>query len=93
MKRGRPKGRSSDNRSFGPLGDLIRKNRLDKGYGLKRLSAESGVPLDGMLFIGDAIFPGGNDYPAAEIGLDTVRVRDVAETTAVVTAIIACLHR
>ncbi|RZI38764.1 HAD family hydrolase, partial [Herbaspirillum sp. HC18] len=25
--------------------------------------------------------------------LDTVRVRDVAETTAVVTAIIACLHR
>ena len=34
-----------------------------------------------MLFIGDAIFPGGNDYPAAEIGLDTVRVRDVAETT------------
>jgi HAD superfamily hydrolase (TIGR01484 family) len=66
---------------------------IDKGYGLKRLSAESGVPLDGMLFIGDAIFPGGNDYPAAEIGLDTVRVRDVAETTAVVTAIIACLHR
>ncbi|WP_333840120.1 HAD-IIB family hydrolase [Novosphingobium sp.] len=66
---------------------------IDKGYGLKHLSAESGVPLDGMLFIGDAIFPGGNDYPAAEIGLDTVRVRDVAETTAVVTAIIACLHR
>ena len=66
---------------------------VDKGYGLKRLSAESGVPLDGILFIGDAIFPGGNDYPAVEIGLDTVRVRDVAETAAVVAAIIACLHR
>ena len=25
-----------------------------------------------ILFIGDAIFPGGNDYPAVEIGLDTV---------------------
>src|SRR6476469_3656118 len=34
MKRGRPKGRSRDNRSFGPLGDLIRKHRLDKGLGL-----------------------------------------------------------
>lgn len=34
MKRGRPKGRSRDTRSFGPLGDLIRKNRLDKGLGL-----------------------------------------------------------
>lgn len=34
MKRGRPKGRSRDNRSFGPLGDLIRTARLSKGLGL-----------------------------------------------------------
>jgi transcriptional regulator with XRE-family HTH domain len=34
MKRGRPKGRSRDNRSFGPLGDLIRKHRLDRRLGL-----------------------------------------------------------
>lgn len=34
MKRGRPKGRSSDTRSFGPLGDLIRSARLEKGLGL-----------------------------------------------------------
>ena len=34
MKRGRPKGRSRDNRSFGPLGDLIRSHRLEKGLGL-----------------------------------------------------------
>src|SRR5277367_2495063 len=34
MKRGRPKGRSRDNRSFGPLGDLIRSRRLAKGLGL-----------------------------------------------------------
>jgi transcriptional regulator with XRE-family HTH domain len=34
MKRGRPKGRSSDSRSFGPLGDLIRNYRLNKGLGL-----------------------------------------------------------
>jgi transcriptional regulator with XRE-family HTH domain len=34
MKRGRPKGRSRDNRSFGPLGDLIRNARLNKGLGL-----------------------------------------------------------
>ena len=33
-KRGRPKGRSRDNRSFGPLGDLIRTHRLAKGLGL-----------------------------------------------------------
>ena len=34
MKRGRPKGRSKDTRSFGPLGDLIRTRRLARGYGL-----------------------------------------------------------
>lgn len=34
MKRGRPKGRSSDKRSYGPLGDLIRKHRLEKKLGL-----------------------------------------------------------
>ena len=32
--RGRPKGRSIDRRSFGPLGDLIRKSRFEKGLGL-----------------------------------------------------------
>lgn len=63
---------------------------VDKGYGLKKLAATSGIPLDAMLFIGDAIFPGGNDYPAKEIGLDTVRVRDPEETLAVIAAIIAC---
>ena len=34
MKRGRPKGRSSDKRSFGPLGDLIRRKRLERNLGL-----------------------------------------------------------
>ncbi|MBU6154412.1 MAG: helix-turn-helix domain-containing protein [Bdellovibrionales bacterium] len=34
MKRGRPKGKSTDKRSFGPLGDLIRKKRLDRNLGL-----------------------------------------------------------
>ena len=36
--RGRPKGRSTDSRSFGPLGDLIRKNRLEKGLGLAEVA-------------------------------------------------------
>ncbi|MCC7443000.1 MAG: helix-turn-helix transcriptional regulator [Bdellovibrionales bacterium] len=34
MKRGRPKGRSTDDRSFGPLADLIRSARLRRGLGL-----------------------------------------------------------
>ena len=43
--------------------DITQKG-VDKGYGLKRLRDTSGIPLEQMMFIGDAIFPGGNDYPA-----------------------------
>lgn len=63
---------------------------VDKGFGLTKLSEASGIALGAMLFIGDAIFPGGNDYPAKTLGLDTVRVRDPEETLAVIATIIAC---
>ncbi|WP_028967570.1 HAD-IIB family hydrolase [Sphingomonas phyllosphaerae] len=68
----------------------ITREGVDKGYGLRRLAKESGFDLSEMLFIGDAIFPGGNDYPAHEAGVDCVRVRDPQETISVVTAIVAC---
>ena len=68
----------------------VTREGVDKGYGLKKLADASGFPLDAMLFIGDAIFPGGNDYPAKEIGLDTIRIRDPEETMAVIAAIVAC---
>jgi hypothetical protein len=68
----------------------ITREGVDKAYGLKKLRDASGIPLDAMMFIGDAIFPGGNDYPAFTLGLDTVRVRDPKETIAVIAAIVAC---
>ncbi len=68
----------------------ITREGVDKAYGLKKLRDASGIALDAMLFIGDAIFPGGNDYPAKQLGLDTVRVRDPQETLSVIDAIVAC---
>ena len=68
----------------------ITREGVDKDYGLKKLRDASGIALEAMMFIGDAIFPGGNDYPAKELGLDTVRVRDPQETLAVIDAIVAC---
>ncbi|WCM26962.1 HAD-IIB family hydrolase [Sphingomonas sp. QA11] len=68
----------------------VTREGVDKAYGLKKLRDTSGIALDAMLFIGDAIFPGGNDYPAKELGLDTVRVRDPGDTLAAIAAIVAC---
>ncbi|KAI1355601.1 HAD-like domain-containing protein [Xylaria sp. FL0043] len=70
--------------------DITQKG-VDKGYGLKKLSDASSIPLEQMMFIGDAIFPGGNDYPAKEIGLRTVCVKDPNGTLAAIAAIVACL--
>jgi HAD superfamily hydrolase (TIGR01484 family) len=70
--------------------DITRKG-VDKGWGLNRLAEESGIPLREMIFLGDAVFPGGNDYPAQQAGVDTIAVRDVAETRSVIRAITLCL--
>jgi len=70
--------------------DITQKG-VDKAYGLKKLRDASGIALDDMMFIGDAIFPGGNDYPAKELGLDTVRVKDPNGSLAAIAGIVACL--
>ena len=70
----------------------ITRAGVDKAYGLRRLSEHSMVPLDAMLFVGDAIFPGGNDYPAKELGLDTILVRDPRDTLSVIRTVVACQH-
>ena len=69
----------------------ITRQGVDKGWGLNRLAEQSGIPLADMIFLGDAVFPGGNDYPAQQAGVDTVAVRDVAESRAVIRAITLCL--
>lgn len=70
----------------------VTREGVDKAYGLRKLSEASGFPLDSFLFLGDAIFPGGNDYPAKTMGLDTVRVRDPQETAAVIAGIVAVMR-
>lgn len=71
--------------------DITQKG-VDKAYGLQRLSESSGIPLDEMMFIGDAIFPGGNDYPPKEkLGLKVAKVKDPDGTLSAIAAIVACL--
>jgi hypothetical protein len=64
---------------------------IDKAYGIKKLRDVLGIAIEEMIFIGDALFPGGNDYPAEQAGVVSIRVRDPKETKCVIEAIIACL--
>ena len=64
---------------------------IDKAYGIRKLRDILGIPIQDMIFVGDALFPGGNDYPAKEAGVVSIQVRDPNETKRVSEAIIACL--
>jgi len=69
----------------------VTKSGIDKAYGIRKLRDILRIAINEMLFIGDAVFPGGNDYPAKEAGVVTIQVRDPNETKRVCEAIIACL--
>jgi len=69
----------------------VTKPGIDKAYGIRKLRDTLAVPIEEMIFIGDALFPGGNDYPAEEAGAYSIRVRDPEESKRVIEAIIACL--
>jgi phosphomannomutase len=69
----------------------ITKHGIDKKYGIHKLRDILGIKISEMIFIGDAIFPGGNDYPAKQAGAFSIRVSDPNETKRVVEGIIGCL--
>jgi HAD superfamily hydrolase (TIGR01484 family) len=69
----------------------VTKPGVDKAYGIRKLRDILGIKIEEMIFIGDALFPGGNDYPAKEAGVVSIQVRDPNETKRVIEAIIACL--
>ena len=70
--------------------DITRKG-IDKAYGMAKLAEAAGIAAAQMIFIGDAVYPGGNDYAVHEAGIDTIGIRDVAETRRVSEAIALCL--
>jgi len=69
----------------------VTKPGIDKAYGIRKLRDILGIPLKEMIFIGDALFAGGNDYPAEEAGVVSIPVKSPGETKRVTEAIIACL--
>ncbi|MBW7954474.1 HAD-IIB family hydrolase [Candidatus Gracilibacteria bacterium] len=58
----------------------ITKSGVDKAYGMKKLNEILDISLDEMIFVGDAIFPGGNDYPPLTIGVTSKKVETIEDT-------------
>ena len=69
----------------------VTKLGIDKAYGIHKLRDILDISVNEMLFIGDALFVGGNDHPAIEAGVTSIQVRDPDETKRVIETIMACL--
>jgi HAD superfamily hydrolase (TIGR01484 family) len=69
----------------------VTKPGIDKAYGIGKLRDTLHLSLKEMVYIGDALFPGGNDYPAEEAGVVSIPVKGPEDTDVVIKTILACL--
>ena len=69
----------------------VTKPGIDKAYGIAKLRDLLSISLKEMIYVGDALFVGGNDYAVEEAGVVCISVRGPDETKCVTEAIFACL--
>ena len=62
---------------------------INKAYGVRRLSEHLLIPISEMIYIGDALFPGGNDEVVKETGILTRQIKDPDETAEVIEELLA----
>ncbi|HET9850445.1 MAG TPA: HAD-IIB family hydrolase [Candidatus Saccharimonadales bacterium] len=66
----------------------VTKPGIDKAYGMQKLMAELSIKKEDILFIGDRLSEGGNDYPVKAFGIDCMEISDWQETALAVEAIV-----
>ena len=75
-------------RSGGATSIDVTKPGIDKAYGMNRLMAALGVGKDDILFFGDSLQEGGNDYPVKAMGIDSLEVSHWQDTALALEAIL-----
>jgi len=76
-------------RSGGSTSIDVTKKGVDKAYGMGRIKEKLGLVNDDILFIGDRLDLGGNDYPVKAMGIRTLAVTEWTDTARIVTDLIA----
>lgn len=67
----------------------ITKPGIDKAYGMQKLMEATGLAKDEILFFGDKLEEGGNDFPVKNIGIDCIAVERWEDTAYALEGIIA----
>lgn len=71
----------------------VTKKGIDKAYGIYKIRDIFGYDLKSMLFIGDALMEGGNDYPVKKIGVECISVKSVKDAKTIFLKILDQLER
>lgn len=66
----------------------VTKQGIDKAYGMRKLMEMLEIGKEDILFIGDRLQEGGNDYPVKAYGIDSLEISKWQETAIAVEAII-----
>lgn len=66
----------------------VTKPGIDKAYGMKKLMDETSLTKEDILFMGDKIVPGGNDYAVEQMGIDCIAVRNWQDTAYAIEGIV-----
>jgi phosphomannomutase len=61
---------------------------IDKAYGMEKLMDELHIAKEDILFFGDKLQEGGNDYPVRAMGIDSVQVEGWENTAQILTGIL-----
>jgi len=61
---------------------------IDKSYGIRNLQKQLGLDLSEMLFVGDALFPGGNDRAVQDMGVECIATSGPAFTLKIINDIL-----
>lgn len=64
---------------------------IDKAFAVRELASLTGIDVADMIFVGDRMTPGGNDYPAAQAGTMGVAVTSPADTLRFIDGLLARL--
>lgn len=67
----------------------VTKIGVDKAYGMKKLMEATGVSKDEILFFGDKLEEGGNDYPVKQLGIDCIAVERWQDTAYALEGVLA----
>jgi HAD superfamily hydrolase (TIGR01484 family) len=68
--------------------DVTNKD-IDKAYGIKQIEKHLGFQKSDMIFIGDALFDGGNDAPVKRTGVECLEVNGPEDTKKIIRQLIA----